>query len=161
MACVSGMGPERESDGTGGSCQVARGAGKGLVLYSNQMRRLKRVLNREVMRSVTLKMNESRDLSPGVGKESRRLCTVQVEVTAACRGGRQRRWRQVVLGCVFKAEFIGFAESVDVGREQKGKFVILNLGWMVGVIFTGRGADLEAGAGIKSFALASLILKCL
>ena len=67
----------------------------------------------------------------------------------------------MVLGCVFKAEFIGFDERVDVGREQKGKFVTLNLGWMVGVIFTGRGADLEAGVGIKSFALASLILKCL
>ena len=64
---------QRESDGTGGSCQVACGAGKGLVLYSNQMRRLKRVLNREGMRSVTFTMNESRGLSTGVGKESGRL----------------------------------------------------------------------------------------
>lgn len=31
------------------------------------------------------------------------------------------------MGCVFKAEFIGFAARVDVGEELKGKFVTSNL----------------------------------
>lgn len=32
---------------------------------------------------------------------------------------------------------------------------------MVGVVFTGRQADLKFGVGIKSSALAPLVLKCL
>lgn len=38
-------------------------------------------------------------------------------MAAADSGGWQWRWREVALGCVFKAEFIGFAERVDVGEE--------------------------------------------
>ena len=65
-------------------------------------------------------------------------CTVPVEVAAADSGGWQWRWREVPLGCVFKAELIGFAERVDVGEEWKGKFVTSSLRWMVGVMVTER-----------------------
>lgn len=42
---------QRENNRIEGSCQIVYGAGKGLVFYSNQTRRLKSVLKREMMGS--------------------------------------------------------------------------------------------------------------
>lgn len=42
---------QRESNRIIGSCQIVYGADKGLAFYSNQTRRLKRGLNREMMGS--------------------------------------------------------------------------------------------------------------
>lgn len=63
---LCGWGKASERGRAGESCQVMCGRGKGLVLYSKQMRRLRRGFNREVRICLLFKGARGRSLRAGV-----------------------------------------------------------------------------------------------